>query len=93
VNNILMQIVAGIFGKPDFSDLSFSYGDAEIYYGAFINSLIAFVSIAAALFFLVVKPVSVFMERVKRNEEEAPEPAEEVALLREIRDLLRARQP
>jgi large conductance mechanosensitive channel len=58
VDNLLTSIVAMIVGKPDFRDLTFTINDAVFRYGAFITDLIAFVSIAAAVFFFVVKPIN-----------------------------------
>ncbi|MFQ5381235.1 MAG: large conductance mechanosensitive channel protein MscL [Dehalococcoidia bacterium] len=91
VDDILMQIVAAIFGKPDFSSLTFDLGDGIIRYGSLINAVIAFLSVAAAIFFFVVKPINVATERAKKEDEEAPpaEPPEDTVLLREIRDLLK----
>ncbi|MCW2926334.1 MAG: hypothetical protein JWM86_302, partial [Thermoleophilia bacterium] len=40
VNDVILQLVAGIIGKPDFSDLSFGIRDAEVRYGAFLTALI-----------------------------------------------------
>jgi len=65
VNNLVMPIVAMIFGKPDFSDLTFTINDAVFRYGAFITDVISFVAIAAAVFFFVVKPVNALMARRK----------------------------
>ena len=64
VNNLVMPIVAMIFGKPDFSDLTFTINDAVFRYGAFITDVISFVAIAAAVFFFVVKPMNAIMKRV-----------------------------
>ena len=58
VNNLLMPIIAMIFGKPDFSDLDFTINDAVFGYGAFITAVINFVLIATAVFFFVVKPMN-----------------------------------
>jgi large conductance mechanosensitive channel len=92
VNDILMQLIAMIGGQPDFSGLSFTINDAEFRYGAFLNAVISFVIIAAAIFFFVVKPVNALMARRKAGEEPEPEAVpEDVVLLGEIRDLLRAR--
>jgi large conductance mechanosensitive channel len=90
VNNLVMPIVAMIFGKPDFSDLTFTINDAVFRYGAFITDVISFVAIAAAVFFFVVKPMNLFLARRKQEDVPAePEaPAEDVRLLTEIRDLL-----
>jgi large conductance mechanosensitive channel len=92
VNDILMQLIAMIGGEPDFSGLSFTINDAEFRYGAFLNAVISFVLIGAAIFFLVVKPINALMERRKAGEEPEPEAVpDDVVLLGEIRDLLRAR--
>lgn len=72
VNDILMQIVAMIFGKPDFKALSFTINNAQFKYGDLINAVITFLSVAAALFFLVVKPTNWFMARSRR--EPPPDP-------------------
>ena len=65
VADIINPIIAAIVGKPDFSDLTISVGDAEIRYGSFITALINFVLVAAAIFFFVVKPVNSIMARTK----------------------------
>src|SRR6478736_5449935 len=57
VNNLVMPIVAAIVGKPDFRGLTFTIHHSVFRYGAFITDLIQFVSIAAAVFFFIVKPV------------------------------------
>jgi large conductance mechanosensitive channel len=65
VADIINPIIAAIIGKPDFSDLTISVGDATITYGNFITTLINFVLVAAAIFFFVVKPVNAMMSRTK----------------------------
>ena len=92
VNDILMQLIAMIGGQPDFSGLSFTINDAEFRYGAFLNAVISFVIIAAAIFFFVVRPVNALMARRKAGLEPEPEAVpEDVVLLGEIRDLLKER--
>ena len=92
VNDILMQLIAMIGGQPDFSALSFTINDAEFRYGAFLNAVISFVIIAAAIFFFVVRPVNALMARRKAGLEPEPEAVpEDVVLLGEIRDLLKER--
>ena len=89
VSNILMPLIAAIFGQPSFDDLTVTLNDAVIPYGAFITALVTFLLIAAAVFFFVVKPYNAWKARKARTEEAAPaEPAEEIVLLREIRDRL-----
>ena len=70
VQNLLMPVVAMIFGKQDFSALTFTINDAIFRYGAFITDAIAFLAIAAALFFFVVKPMNMIMERRRGPGEE-----------------------
>ncbi len=65
-----MQLVAAIVGKPDFSDLTFSIGDGEIRYGAFLTALVTFLIIAFVLF-LVVKAVQKAMP-AKVTEHDCP---------------------
>jgi large conductance mechanosensitive channel len=65
VRDLLTPIVAAVIGKPDFSNLVFTIHHSAFHYGDFINSLIAFISIAAAVFFFVVKPVNALMARRK----------------------------
>ena len=96
VKDILTPIVAAIFGKPDFSALTFTIHKSHFFYGDFINAIIAFLSIAAAVFFFVVKPVNFLLERRKRAMAGGAEPdaatlSDEAQLLIEIRDLLRQR--
>jgi large conductance mechanosensitive channel len=65
VADLITPIIAAIFGKPDFSGLSFTIHKSRFLYGDFINALITFVIIAAVIFFLVVKPVNMLMARRK----------------------------
>jgi large conductance mechanosensitive channel len=65
VRDILTPIIALIFGKPDFSNLSFTINSSHFRYGDFINFLISFITIAAAVFFFVVQPVNALMRRRK----------------------------
>jgi len=65
-----MPIIAAIGGQPSFDSLDFTINDSVFRYGAFITSLVSFVIIAAAIFF-VVKPASMTLERLKGKEEEA----------------------
>jgi len=84
-DDIIMQIVAAVFGEQDFSSLTFDLGDAEIRYGAFLTACINFIIVAFVLF-LVVKAYDAWKGP---DEDEGPT---EVDLLTEIRDQLAARQ-
>jgi large conductance mechanosensitive channel len=63
VADLLTPIIALIFGKPDFATLTFTINNSQFFYGDFINALITFVSVAAAIFFFVVKPLNVIAAR------------------------------
>jgi large conductance mechanosensitive channel len=65
VGDIITPIIAAIFGSHDFSALTFTINKSVFRYGAFLNALIAFVSIAAAVFFFVVRPVAALQARKK----------------------------
>jgi len=88
VANLLTPIVAAIIGKPDFSNLTFAINGSVFHYGSFLNALIAFVSIAAAVFFFVVRPVDAIQRRMGIEKPEDGR-SDEAALLEEIRDILK----
>lgn len=70
VADLITPIVAAIFGKPDFGALTFTINGSVFRYGDFLNALIAFLSVAAAIFFFVVKPMNAIQAR--RAGPEAP---------------------
>jgi large conductance mechanosensitive channel len=70
VGDIITPVIGAIFGKSDFSNLTFTIHHSLFRYGAFITALITFVSIAAAVFFFVVKPYEFAMARTRKPEEE-----------------------
>jgi large conductance mechanosensitive channel len=65
VRDIITPIIAAIFGKPDFGDLAFTINGSRFAYGNFLNAVLTFVIVAAAVFFLVVKPVNFLMARLR----------------------------
>jgi large conductance mechanosensitive channel len=72
VADLLTPLIAAIFGKPDFSRLAFTVNGSTFRYGAFLNALTAFLAIAAAVFFFVVKPVNALSRRART--EPTPDP-------------------
>src|SRR3954471_83983 len=72
VADLLTPIVAAIFGKPDFSDLTFTINGSVFKYGDFLNKLINFVIVAAVIFFVVIKPVNMLTARSRK--EAPPDP-------------------
>lgn len=87
VDDVLLQIIAGIFGQPDFTGISFGLGDADIRIGAFITAIISFVIIAFAVFMMI--KVYTMATGTKYGDDDGPS---EVDLLIEIRDALRQQQ-
>lgn len=65
VADLLTPLVAAIFGRRDFAALTFTVNGSHFLYGAFLNALISFLTIAAAVFFFVVRPVNALMARRK----------------------------
>jgi large conductance mechanosensitive channel len=73
VKDLLTPLIAAIFGQPDFGTLTFRVHRSVFRYGDFLNVAIAFVTIAFAVFFFVIKPVNVLTTRFSHNE--TPEPS------------------
>lgn len=90
VEHVLMPIVGIIFGEPSFDEVMIlTVNKSEILFGSFLTAVITFLSIAFAVYFFIVKPYNSYQARVAAGEEEAPAaPAEDITLLREIRDAL-----
>jgi large conductance mechanosensitive channel len=70
VNGLITPLIALIFGEPDLSSLDFTINDAVFAYGAFLNAVINFLAIAAAVFFLVVRPINALSTRFRSPAEE-----------------------
>ena len=68
VTNIFTPFIAAIVGKPDFSNLSITINNSKIMYGSFLNAVISFLLIAAAVYFFIVMPMNAFTERLRRGE-------------------------
>jgi large conductance mechanosensitive channel len=71
VTDVLTPLL-GVFGIPNFEELSFTVGEAQVNYGLFLNALLAFLLIAAAIYFFVVKPLNALEERRQRGADETP---------------------
>lgn len=68
VGDIITPLIAAIAGKPDFSSLTFTIHHSRFRYGDFINAVLSFVVIAAAVFIVVVKPMQALMARRQKDE-------------------------
>ncbi|MHB8877281.1 MAG: large conductance mechanosensitive channel protein MscL [Myxococcaceae bacterium] len=87
-DDILMQVIAAIGAKPDFSNLAFTLNGTPIRYGSFLTAVLSFLIVGFAMF-LVVKGAN----RLQRKQApEAPKDTE-VDQLRQIRDTLRTSGP
>jgi large conductance mechanosensitive channel len=73
VADIITPIVAAIFGKPNFATLSFTINGSHFAYGDFLNNLLAFVTIAAAVFFVIVAPINALMSRRAQEDPDTKE--------------------
>src|SRR3954465_13592855 len=83
VADLITPIVAAIFGKPDFPSLDFTINGSRFAYGDFLNALITFISIAAAIFVFFVKPVEAMTARrgpVEASQRECPECLSEIPI-------------
>jgi large conductance mechanosensitive channel len=89
VETLITPIVAAIIGKPDFSNLHFTIHHSVFLYGDFLNALISFISIAAAVFFFVVKPVNALVARRTRESDPESETTPCTECLSEIPKLAR----
>ena len=73
VADLITPIIALIFGKPTFENLSFTINGSHFLYGDFINNLITFLSIAAAVFVFVVAPITHLMARRAQEDPDTKE--------------------
>jgi large conductance mechanosensitive channel len=95
VKDIITPLIAAIGGKPDFKNLTFTINHSKFAYGDFVNAIISFLIVAAAIYFLVVLPLNkIAARRALKHAKGEPDPApksEDIQLLEQIRDLLAGR--
>jgi len=72
VKDLLTPLIAAVGGRPDFSALTFTINGSRFLYGDFINAVIAFLIVAAVLYYLVIAPMNRIMRRVRRPRPPAP---------------------
>ena len=70
--DLLTPLIAALVGKPDFSSISFTVGSTVFPVGDFINVLVSFLLIAAAVYFFVITPINALVARMRK----APAPAD-----------------
>jgi large conductance mechanosensitive channel len=72
VADLITPLIAAIGGQPDFSALSFTIHNSRFLYGAFINAVLAFLIVAAVIYYFVVIPYTKLMERFRPTVPPAP---------------------
>ncbi len=88
VKDVLTPLIGAIAKVPDFSGLKFSLNGSQFMLGSFLNAIISFLLVAAAVYFFVVLPMNKVMAKMKKGETPAEAPRD-IQLLAEIRDLLK----
>ena len=66
--DLLTPLISAVVGKPDFSSLGFKIGETPFPVGDFINAVVSFLLIAAAIYFFVVTPVNALLARMHKND-------------------------
>jgi large conductance mechanosensitive channel len=92
VKDVITPAIAAVGGKPDFSRLAFTINHSVFTYGDFINAVISFVIIAAVVFFFIVQPINSLVRLANRGQVKAADKDPQLAVLEEIRDLLKAKK-
>ncbi|MBZ5699506.1 MAG: large conductance mechanosensitive channel protein MscL [Acidobacteriia bacterium] len=72
VKDLLTPLIAAIARQPDFSSLTFTINGSKFLYGDFINALLSFLIIAAAVYFFVVVPVNALIARSRKQPPAGP---------------------
>ncbi len=67
VKDLLTPLIAAIVGKPDFSAIAFEVNGSKFLIGDFINALLSFLLVAAAVYFFVVLPMNALMARIRHE--------------------------
>jgi large conductance mechanosensitive channel len=68
VSFLLMPLIAAIVGKPDFSAIQAEIGGSKLMIGFFLNAVVSFLLIAAAVYFFVILPVNALLARIHRGD-------------------------
>lgn len=65
VNDVIMPILGAFGGKPSFDQYYWTLNHSNILVGTFLTALVAFLILAAVIFFFVIKPINWLMSRRK----------------------------
>jgi len=66
VKDLITPLIAALAGKPDFSALLFTVNGSKFLYGDFLNAVVSFLLVAAAIYFFVVVPIRAIDVRLKK---------------------------
>lgn len=72
VENVLTPFIGAIAKVPDFSNLIFTINGSKFMYGNFINALISFILVAAAIYFFVITPINTLVAKSKTEKSTDP---------------------
>jgi large conductance mechanosensitive channel len=72
VKDLLTPLIAALVGKPDFSALTFTVNASKFLYGDFINAVVSFILVGAAIYFFIVVPMKVISARMNKPAAPAP---------------------
>ena len=67
VKDLVTPLIAALFGKPDFSGLTFTINNSKFLYGDFVNAVLAFIVIGAVIYFFVVVPYTALVARSRKE--------------------------
>ncbi|MCU0641287.1 MAG: large conductance mechanosensitive channel protein MscL [Candidatus Margulisbacteria bacterium] len=67
VKGLITPLIAAIAKVPDFSMLTFTLNGSQFMYGEFINALVSFLLVAATVFFIIIKPMNLLIERASKE--------------------------
>lgn len=67
VKDLLTPLIAAIAGKPDFSTITFTVNGSQFLLGDFINAVVSFILVAAAVYYFVVLPINALVSRARRE--------------------------
>jgi large conductance mechanosensitive channel len=70
--DLLTPLIAAIVKAPNFSNLKFTLNSSEFLYGDFLNAVVSFLLVAAAVYFFVVTPINALVARMRKD----PAPAD-----------------
>jgi large conductance mechanosensitive channel len=68
VKDLITPLIAALVGKPDFSAIQFEVNSSKFLLGDFVNAIVSFLLIAAAVYFFVILPMNALMARMRRGE-------------------------